>query len=374
MTTTNLKLMIPGPVQPEDAVMDAMGAPVRPHYGPEFRDSYNETTGLLKKVFNTQGDVFLLVGSGSSAIDACIGSLVPSGKKMIIGINGFFGLRLKEIAEGYNIEVLPVVAEWGKPLEPEDIDAALGEHTDVSAVAVVHLETSTTIINPAQEIGRVTRRHGVPFILDAVSSLGGMPVYMDDWGVDLCAAATQKCLGAPPGLAPVAVSEAGWTALNRNPQTGHGWYLNLNIWKRYARDWADWHPFPITMTSNNLFALKTSLESLLAEGIEVRMERYRTLALRLRAGLRRIGMPPFTPDELLAPVLTSAYGPEGVPTGDIVQYMADIYGIKIAGGLGEQLKDKVFRIGHMAPTVSEADIDEVIDALASFKPDWNISK
>ena len=370
MTTTNLKLMIPGPVQPEDDVMEAMGGPVQPHYGPAFRDIYNETTGLLRKVFNSQGDVFLLVGSGSSAIDACIGTLVPSGKKMIIGVNGFFGLRLKAIAEGYNIEVLPIDAEWGKPIDPEDIDAALSKHADVRAVAVVHLETSTTIINPLQEIGRVTRKHGVPFILDAVSSLGGVPVHMDDWGVDLCASATQKCLGAPPGLAPVAVSEAGWAAINRNPRPGHGWYLNLNIWKRYAHDWADWHPFPITMATNNLFALKVSLEGLLAEGIDVRLERYRKLAMRLREALRRIGMPPFTPDELLAPVLTSAYGPEGVATGDIVQYMADVHSIKIAGGLGEQLKDKVFRIGHMAPTVSEADIDEVIEALAAYKPKW----
>jgi len=374
MTKTNLKLMIPGPVQPEDAVLHAMGGPVQPHYGPAFRDYYYETTGLLKKVFNTGGDVFLLVGSGSSAIDACIGSLVASGKKMIIGINGFFGLRMKEIAESYNIEVLPVSAEWGKPIDPRDIDAALRKNADVSAVALVHLETSTTIINPVQEIGSVTRKHGVPFVLDAVSSLGGVPVDMDEWGIDLCSSATQKCLGAPPGLAPVAVSESGWAAIERNPHPGHGWYLNLNIWKRYAQDWVDWHPFPITMATNNFFALKTSLESLLEEGIEVRLERYRKLAMRLRQGLRRIGMLPFTPDELMAPVLTCAYGPEGVPTGEIVQFMADKYSIKIAGGLGEQLKDKVFRIGHMAPTVSEVDIDEVVDALASFKSDWKIAE
>jgi alanine-glyoxylate transaminase / serine-glyoxylate transaminase / serine-pyruvate transaminase len=370
MKTSSLKLMIPGPIQPEDQVMKEMGDHVRPHYGPEFRDLYNKTVGMLKEIFNTTGDVFLLVGSGSAAIDACIGSTVPRGGKILIGVNGFFGERLKAIAENYNLAVLTVPAMWGQPLRPDDFDAALEKHPDVKAVAVVHLETSTTIINPAEEVGQITRKHGIPFILDAVSSLGGLPVCMDTWGVDLCASASQKCLGAPPGLAPVAVSERGWEAIKRNPKPGHGWYLNLNVWRQYATDWADWHPFPITMATNNVAALKISLGSLLSEGISPRQKRYYNLALRLRAGLRRNGMMPFTPDEVLAPVITAAYGPEGISTGNIVDYMSEIHHIKIAGGLGE-LKDKIFRIGHMSPSVSENDVDEVINALAAFRPDWN---
>ena len=363
------KLMIPGPIQPEDDVLAEMGKPVQPHYGPTFRDSYNETAGLLKKVFNTAGDVFILVGSGSAAIDACIGSAVPSGGKILIGINGFFGERMKSIAETYDLEVLPVTAKLGQPLRATDFEAALKKHTGVKAVAVVHLETSTTVINPAEEIGYITRKHDLPFILDTVSSLGGLPVRMDDWGVDLCPSASQKCLGAPPGLAPVAVGMRGWELLKRIPKTGHGWYLNLNIWRQFASDWAEWHPFPITMATNNVAALRVSLNALMAEGIETRQERYRNLALRLRNGMRRIGMAPYTPDELMAPVITAAKGPEGISAGLVVEYMSEVHHIKIAGGLGT-LKDKIFRIGHMSPSLEQTDIDEVVEALSGFRPDW----
>jgi alanine-glyoxylate transaminase/serine-glyoxylate transaminase/serine-pyruvate transaminase len=370
MKHNHLKLMIPGPVQPKDEVLNAMGSPVRAHYGPEFRDLYNETTDLLKTVFGTQGDVFVLVGSGSSAIDAVIGSCVPTGEKIIIGINGFFGERMKAIAEAYQLEVIPVYAGWGKPIAPSDVKTALRKHPEAWAVGMVHLETSTTIINPIEDIGRVTRQFKTPYIVDAVSSLGGLPIKMDEWGIDFCASASQKCLGAPPGLAPVAVGKRGWEAIQRDPNPGHGWYLNLRVWRQYVEQWGDWHPFPITMASNNLLALNVALKGLLEEGIPTRLNRYRRLALRLRAGLRACGMEPFTSDDEMAPVLTGAYGPPGVPTGEIVDYMAEVHRIKISGGLGADLKNRIFRIGHMAPTIDEGDIDHVIDGLSSFTPNW----
>jgi alanine-glyoxylate transaminase / serine-glyoxylate transaminase / serine-pyruvate transaminase len=365
-----LKLMIPGPVQPEDLVMEEMGSPVRPHYGTEFRDLYNDTLELLRPIFGTSSDVFVLVGSGSSAIDACIGSTLPGGSQIAIGINGFFGERLKAIADGYNLDIIPVTAEWGEPLRAEDFKSVLKRNPNIRAVALVHLETSTTIINPVEDIGQVTKKYGIPFIVDAVSSLGGLPIYMDEWGVDMVASASQKCLGAPPGLSTVAVGPRGWEAIDKNPKPGHGWYLDLKVWRYYSIEWADWHPFPITMASNNLAALNTSLKSLLSEGISQRMERYRSLALRLRRGLRRINMPPFTPDEIMAPVLTGAYGPPGVPTSEIIEYMSEVHRIKIAGGLGTALKNKIFRIGHMAPTITETDIDEIVEALSKFRVDW----
>ena len=154
--------------------------------------------------------------------------------------------------------------------------------------------------------------------------------------------------------------------INRNPRKGHGWYLNLLTWKQYSIDWGDWHPFPVTMATNNVVALHTSLKGLLKEGIENRLDRYKALALHLRAGLRKIGMTPFTPDERMAPVLTAAYGPPHVPTSRIVDYLFQTHNIKIAGGLGE-LKDKVFRIGHMSPQLKESDIDEVLEALSEYE-------
>jgi alanine-glyoxylate transaminase / serine-glyoxylate transaminase / serine-pyruvate transaminase len=367
MDNSPLKLMIPGPVQPDDDVLDAMGAPVQAHYGPIWTNIYNETIGLLKPIFGTQSDVFLIVGSGTAGIDACIGSALSTGEKIIIGINGFFGQRLKHVAECNGLEVIPVIGEWGRPFDVQDFEIALNQHPDAKAVALVHLETSTTVVNPIEKIGELTRAQDILLFVDAVSSLGGLPMQMDKWGIDLCASATQKCLGAPPGLSPVAVGPRGWEAIDRNPNKAHGWYLNLRTWRQYAVDWGDWHPFPITMATNNVLALRVALKALLAEGIENRLSRYRCLALLLRRGLRRINMPPYTPDEILAPVLTAAYGPPGVPTSRIIKHLADTASIHIAGGLGD-LKDKIFRIGHMSPTTSEADINEVVAALESFAP------
>jgi alanine-glyoxylate transaminase / serine-glyoxylate transaminase / serine-pyruvate transaminase len=362
-----LKLMIPGPIQPAPEVMEAMGGPVQPHYGSEFTGFYKETIQLLKQVFNTDGDVFLMNGSGSVGLDACIGSALSTGEKILVGINGFFGERLVNIAEENGLVVIPVEAPWGLPLRPEDFGKALNAHPDAVAGAIVHLETSTTIVNPVQEIASIFRKAGKVFILDAVSSLGGLPFEMDRWGVDLCASASQKCLGAPPGLTPVAVGKRGWKVIDRNPRKAHGWYTNLRVWRQYAKDWGEWHPFPITIATNNVTALNTSMKQLLNEGIPNRLERYKKLAFQLRSGLRTIGYQPFTPDEVMAPVLTAAYAPDGVPSSKIVDYMANEYHIKISGGLGV-LKERLFRIGHMSPTVSEVDIAEVLDALAAFKP------
>ena len=365
-----MKLMIPGPVQPEEDVLRSMGESVLPHYGPEWTEIYNGTVDMLKAVFETSGDVFIIVGSGSSGLDAAIGSMVATGEKIIVGVNGFFGDRLYAIATEYGMQAIKIPGEWGQPLDPDEISRVANQHPDASALAVVHLETSTTVVNPIEEIGEIAKGLGIPYLVDAVSSLGGLPLTMDSSGIDVCVSASQKCLGAPPGLSVVAVGASGWDAINRLPEKSHGWYLNLRVWKQYQQEWADWHPFPITMATNNVMALQKSLQSLLAEGIEERLARYKSQALRLRKGLRSIGMPPYTPDELLAPVLTAAYGPSGVPTGEIVTYMATVHNTKIAGGLGEKLKDVIFRIGHMAPTTSAQDIDELIEDLAKFDPAW----
>lgn len=367
MAIPELKLMIPGPVELEPDVLEALGRPVLPHYGPEWTEFYNDTTAMLGQIFQTKGDVFILVGSGSAAVDACIGSSMISGEPIIVGINGFFGERVAHIARSYGLDVIPVEAPLGKPLKAADFEDALRRHPSAKAVATVHLETSTTVVNPVPEIGQITRRYGVPYIVDAVSSLGGISFDMDEWGVDFCAAASQKCLGAPPGVAPVAVGPRGWEAVERAPHH-HGWYLNLSTWREHAHKWADFHPFPVTMATNIVVALNRSLQNLLAVGMENRLAYYRELALYLRTSLRQAGFEPFTPDEQMAPVLTAAYGPEGVDTRKIVSFVADQYGIKISAGFGEQLADKIIRVGHMTTTISKDDIDRLLEALQAFKP------
>jgi len=359
------KLMIPGPVEVSPEVLKAMGEPIFPHYGPEWTRFYNETLTILRTVFNTSGSVFLMVGSGTVAIDACIGSAFQTGEKILVGLNGFFGERLKAIAESYGLQVIPVTADWGKPLQPEQFEQAYKDHPDARGAAVVHLETSTTIINPIESIGPIIRKHDGIFMVDGVSSLGGVPFHMEDWCIDLCAAATQKCLGAPPGLAPVAVGPRGWQSIDRQPMKAHGWYGDLRVWRWYATEWGDWHPSPITMATNNIRALSVALSQLMDEGIEARLARYRKMAIRLRAGLERLGLSPFTPLELMNPVLTAAWVPEGTPSSKLVNFLADKHKLKISTGLG-QLKERLIRVGHMSPVVGEKDIDNVLFAIQDY--------
>ena len=361
-----MRLMIPGPVTVEEEVLREMGAPVQAHYGPEWVAVYNETRELMKDVFRTQGDVHILVGSGSAGLDAAIGSMAASGETIVVGRNGFFGQRLVEIGRQYALNVVAVDAGPGEPLDPSAIDNALARHPEAAALAVVCLETSTTVVNPIAEISAVAQRHNTPLIVDAVSSLGGVLLEMDDWGIDICVSASQKCLGAPPGLAPVAISPRAWDIMAGKPKRGHGWYLNLENWQGYAESWGAWHPYPVTMATNNVLALQAGVRSLLAEGLEARIRRYTSLALRLRDGVHRLGLRPFTPDAALAPVLTAVYAPDGVRSSEIVRYLLEAHQIKISGGLGPELGQRIFRIGHMGGVVGEADIDAVLEALAEF--------
>ena len=361
-----VRLMVPGPVTVEDDVLHEMGSPVQVHYGPEWTAIYKETTALLQQVFQTRADVHILVGSGSAGLDAAVGSMTAPGDTVLIGCNGFFGQRLVAIGQDYGLNVVPVEAPFGRPLEPSAFDRALAQHRDAAAVVVVHLETSTTVLNPVQEIAAVAHDYEVPVLVDAVSSLGGVPLAMDDWGIDICMTASQKCLGAPPGLAPVAVSPRAWAIMDRKPQRSHGWYLNLQTWRHYATEWNDWHPYPVTMATNNVLALRAGLQSLVADGLDRRFQRYRDLARRLRDGLRRLGLELFTAEDQTAPILTGVRSPDGIPSSQIVNYLYEEHDIKISGGIGDELKDKIFRIGHMGAAITEADIDAVLEGLAAF--------
>jgi alanine-glyoxylate transaminase/serine-glyoxylate transaminase/serine-pyruvate transaminase len=366
MQKNRVQLMIPGPVEVHPDVLKAVGNPVEPHYGPAWVEKYARVINLLRQVYKTKNDVFLLAGSGTCAIDACMGSSLRSGEKIIIANNGFFGDRLVSIAHANALNTVEVKADWGTRIEPQSVKNALMQNPDAKMVAVVHSETSTTILNPIDEIGMVVKESDAVFMVDAVSSLGGVPYDTDAWGLDLCASATQKCLGSLPGLAPLSVSPKAWSLIDRPGEKAHGWYTNLRTWREYALEWGDWHPTPVTMPVNLVNGLLVSLEQLINEGIPSRMARYHSLAMRLRSGLEAAGMPPFTPEEAINPVLTAAYPPAGIDSGAIVNYLLKEHQIQISGGLGH-LKPKIFRIGHMSPIITDDDMDRLINALKAFK-------
>jgi alanine-glyoxylate transaminase / serine-glyoxylate transaminase / serine-pyruvate transaminase len=357
-----LRLMIPGPTDVSDSVLAVMGEPVRAHYGAAWLVLHRETIAMLRQIIGTTGKIFMLPGSGSVGNDAALNSALRDGEKVVVGSNGNFGERLTQMVEGCAAKPIVVKADPGEQLSAQAFAAALRQHPDAALTAVVHLETSTGVLNPVRDIAAVSRAAGVPVMVDAVSSLGGTPLPMDEWGIDIVTSASQKCLGAPPGLAVVAVSDSGWPRVAR--PGARGWYMNLNLWQHYVEDWGDWHPHPVTMPSSIVAALHQSLTDLMAEGLEARQARYWRTARRLRTGLTKIGLPPVMPDEASAPVLTAAWTPNGVKSTDLVANLIAHHCIQITTGFGA-LKETVVRIGHMS-NVTDAQVDELLAGIEEF--------
>lgn len=360
------KLMIPGPVELEAAVLAVMAGPVQAHYGDAWVEAHNETIVLLQQIYKTTGKVFMMPGSGSLALDAAAHSAFAPGDTVIVGNNGWFGQRTTEVMQSNGVRIIPVNADPRQPLDPQDFKRALEAHPDTSGVAFVHLETSTGVLNPVREIAEIVRSHGNALLMvDAVTGLGGSELQTDAWGIDLCVSASQKALGGPAGLAMVAVSERGWSQITQKAGAERSWYLDLRRWQWFVENWGDWHPFPVTMPTAVVLGLREALRSLMREGLPVRMARYERMAGKLRSGLQAMGMELFVPETLMAPILTAAFCPEDVTSTEIKNYLIREHNIQITGGFAA-FKEQVIRIGHMGGAITEADIDSLLEALRQF--------
>jgi alanine-glyoxylate transaminase/serine-glyoxylate transaminase/serine-pyruvate transaminase len=361
----HLKLMIPGPIELEDAVLEQMGQPIHAHYGDEWVAIHNETIGLLQKVFMTGGKVYMLPGSGSLGNDAAVQSLFAPGERVAVGLNGSFGIRMREILEANGVIPIPVEAAPGKPLDPAEFERVLAADPSIVAAVAVHLETSTAVLNPVREIAQVTHQHNRLFMVDGVSALAGTEFKMDEWNVDLCVSASQKGLGAAPGIAIVAVGPRAWERIASQPERSRSWYLDLRRWQWYVENWGNWHPFPVTMPTPTILGLRASLQTLIAEGLENRIKRYEALANRLRDGVEALGLTLFAPRSLMAPVLTAVNCPPGVVSSELVKYLIVEHHIQITTGFGP-FRDSVFRVGHMGNALGDADIDALLAGLRRF--------
>ncbi|MEJ2732556.1 MAG: alanine--glyoxylate aminotransferase family protein [Anaerolineae bacterium] len=352
MATERPRLMIPGPVDVEDDILAALAGQVLPHYGKEWLAIYGETVEYLKQVFGTRNDLFLMAGPGTAGLDAAMGSLMRSGDKVLVPENGFFGRRLATIARAYGLDVRTVRAPLGQPIDPQGIRQRLAAEPDIQAVAVVHLETSTAILNPLQEISSVTREFEVPIIVDAVSSLGGVPLPVDEWGIDICVTVINKCLACPAGVVPVSVSQQAWDQMERKAGRDHGWYLNLDTWKGYASEWASWHPYPTTLPTNLIVALLTSLRHIVGGGLAAYYDRHTRAARVIRGGLSQLGFEMFASEAYTSPLLTAVCGLPGMDVEDLRRYLVEEWQIMVSGGL-EELRGKIFRVGHLGKAASD---------------------
>lgn len=351
------RLMIPGPVEVDWEVLNQMSYPQIAHYHDEAIQIYNDCVQSLKKLFRCDRgtDVYLMVGSGSVALDACIGSVVRKGDKVLVAINGNFGERLKVQAESFGAEVVEVRVETGKAIRGEMIEKTIENNPGITAILVVHLETTTGVLNPIREIGTVAKKCDIPLIVDCVSSFGVEEFNMEEWGVALCGTAVQKGLETPPGLGIVAVNQRGWKAVEAGGNPGCGWYLNLLNWRDYSRTnivrKGIVYPLMVTMPVNNVRALKLSLNNILAEGLENRIERHRWISHLVRKGLQHVGFEEFPERGFGSNAITVMRNTFGLNISEMIDFIKDMYNTEISNGLFET-RDKIFRIGHIGKSAS----------------------
>jgi alanine-glyoxylate transaminase/serine-glyoxylate transaminase/serine-pyruvate transaminase len=361
------RLLIPGPVELEPEVLAVLSQPVQAHYGDAWVDVHNETIDLLRTVYQTKGRVYMLPGSGSLAVDSAVHSTFLPGETVIVGNNGWFGERLTEILRSNGVNTVAVQCDPRQPLDPDAFRLALQDHPEAVAVALVHLETSTGVLNPIEAIARTVHANSNALLMvDAVTGLAASALETDAWGIDLCVSASQKALSAPPGLGIVAVSDRAWAKIAARPEgTPRSWYLDLKRWQWYVENWGDWHPFPVTMPTSIVLALRAALRSLLREGIGARQARYQRMAAHLRGALQELGMPLFVPASQMAPTITAAFCPEGVRSAVIRDFLLREKNLQITVGFGPY-KEQAIRIGHMGGAVTDDDITQLVDGLRAF--------
>jgi alanine-glyoxylate transaminase / serine-glyoxylate transaminase / serine-pyruvate transaminase len=354
-------LLGPGPSMVHHRVLRALSTPLVGHMDPAFLRVMDDIQALLRVAFQTKNHFTIAIsGTGSAGMEASIVNFVEPGDAVIVGMNGVFGTRLATIVERCGGKAIRVEAPWGQIIEPEAIEAALRRSGPVKAVAIVHAETSTGAWQPLESIGRLCRNHDTLFVVDAVTSLGGAPVEIDHWGIDVCYSATQKCLSCPPGLAPFTLSDRALATIKARRTPCQSWYLDMALiadyWGEGTR--AYHHTAPISM----LYALREALRLVEEEGLPARFARHQLNSEALIAGLTELGLSPLPPIGHRLPMLTCVSVPSHIPEADVRTNLLSTYGIEIGGGLGP-LKGKVWRIGLMGESSTEAHVLTLLNAL-----------
>jgi len=360
-----LTLMVPGPVQVSQQVLNRMAATQVPHYGEDAISAYNACIAKLRPLFGLPegGNLYIFPGSGSIANEVCSATFISPGDTVIVATNGTFGDRVRDQAASYGATIVEVRASEGKPVSAGMVEDALRAHPDVKLIMAVHLETSTGVLNPIEAIGAVSARHGIPFAVDAVSSFGTERIEMEKWHISICSTATQKGLESPPGLGIVAVSAAGWDSLLARKATGTGWFLNLLLWKKVQEGKeirkGVVYPLPVTMPVNNVYALLESLEEIGREGWEERLLRHQRIANAVRQGMQCMGFQLFPEEGCYANAVTSVRSNSLIQVSELIGFLKEFVHIEISNGLFE-LYNKLIRIGHIGQT---AQIEHVMPVL-----------
>jgi alanine-glyoxylate transaminase/serine-glyoxylate transaminase/serine-pyruvate transaminase len=355
----NRLLLGPGPSNADPRVLQKMSVPLLGHLDPVFLTLMNRIQELLRYTFETTNPLTLAVpGTGTAAMEAAVANLVEPGDRVLVCVNGYFGMRISEMARRYGADVRVISKPWGQVFSLDDIRQALAARQE-KLVALVHAETSTGALQPLEGIADLVHAQDGLLLVDAVTSLGGLPVSVDRLEVDACYSGAQKNLSCPPGLSPLTFSPAAEARLQNRHSPVTSFYLDLTLLGKYWGAERQYHHTAPISTAYGLFA---ALRLVAEEGLEQRWERHRFFARRLWEGLQGLGLEFHVPEAHRLPTLTTVCIPQGVDDLLTRQKLLQEYGIEIGGGLGE-LKGKVWRIGLMGYNARQESVDRLLDAL-----------
>ena len=346
-------LLGPGPSNVHPRVQKAMLSPILGFLDPCFITIMESTMELLRTTFRTKNTLtFPISGTGTAGMEASLCNFLEPDDVAIIGINGFFGERMADIAQRCGAKVIKVAAEWGRIVEPEAIETALKAQRRVRLLALVHAETSTGVLQPLTEASRLAKQYEALFLVDTVTSLGGQEVAVDDWGIDIGYSGSQKCISCPPGLAPFTANQTALATLEARTDKVQSWYLDLSLLSSYWSTGRFYHhTAPICM----VYALHEALALIAEEGLEARIQRHLRHGSALHAGLETMGLRLHAQQGYRLSVLTSVCIPPSVDDLRVRQGLLNEFGIEIGGGLGP-LKGQIWRIGLMGHSSTEENV------------------
>lgn len=352
-------LLGPGPSNAHPRILQAMGMQQVGHLDPAFLRLMDETQELLRYAWQTDNKFTIPVsGTGSAAMEACFANLVEPGDRVLIGVNGYFGNRMVDMAGRYEAEVNQLNRHWGEVFTIEEIRDGLEKYRP-AMLGLVHAETSTGARQPLEEVGDLCREFDCIFLADTVTSLGGVPLFIDEWRIDAAYSGSQKCLNCPPGIAPLTFGERALAKLKSRKSKVPNWYLDMTMIMNY---WGSERTYHHTAPINMNYGLREALRIVVEEGLEARWQRHREVSEFFWQGLKNIGLECHVAPEHRLPSLTTVRIPDGVDGKAVQKHLLNEFNIEIAGGLGE-LSGKVWRVGLMGYNSRRENVILLLEAL-----------
>ncbi len=338
-----------GPAAVSTRTQQGLGRPVLFEYDPAYLERFRSVERRVAQTFETEGDVVIMMGEAILGLEAAAKGLTRPGTKALNLVSGIFGKWFGDWLRDLGAEVTEIEVPWNAAIDPAAVERALAAQPDTGLVAVVHSETPSGSLNPLAEIGPIVRRAGALLITDAVSAFAGTPVRQDAWGLDVTVGGPQKCLGGPPGLAFVAVSDRAWAAMRDNPSAPRGSYLSLLDWKdRWIDDGR--RKFPHTTSVADINGTDAALDQLFETGLDAAFAQHRRAADACRAGIRAMGLELWVQDEAAAShCVTAVTAPDGVDNAAVIAHIRARYGVMLSDGEHGDMTTRVFRLGHMGP-------------------------